>query len=162
MRQALLNLAGSWVAVSFLILGSSASFAQTAPVPIWGMNCAGTAAGLDCRAVQSLQMTDSGRASVAVHVPADTKKPVIYVLVPMGIYLPAGVSLQFGQGEAKKVPLRSCDSSGCLAEYAPSDPELGAMAKGQPLMVSVQDGDRKPVTVQVPSTGFAAAYAKIK
>ena len=124
------------------------------------VSCSNSEDGLDCRAVQSLQMTNSGQASVAVHLPPDTKKPD--VLVPMGIYLPAGVTLQFGQGEAKKAPLRSCDSSGCLAEYSPSDVELGAMSEGQPLVVAVQDGDQKPVTLQVPSTGFAAAYAKIK
>ena len=107
-------------------------------------------------------MTNTGQASVAVRLPADTKKPVMYVLVPMGIYLPAGITLQFGQADAKKVSPRSCNSSGCLAEYAPTDAEIGALSKGQSLTVSVQDVDQKPLTLQVPSTGFAAAYAKIR
>jgi invasion protein IalB len=84
------------------------------------------------------------------------------ILVPAGIFLPAGVTLQFGQEGSKMVQLQSCDNSGCLAEYAVSDAELAALAKGQTLSVSVQDTNKQPVTVQVPSAGFAAAYAKIK
>ena len=36
------------------------------------------------------------------------------------------------------------------------------MFKGQAVTVSVQDRDKQPVSVQVPGTGFPAAYAKIK
>jgi len=163
MRNAILDLAKiSIAAVAYLALcGSSIAFAQATSGPIWGVSCVGTASGLDCRAVQSLPMS-GGQASVAVQLPADTKKPIMYVLVPMGVYLPAGVTLQFGQAGAKKVSLRSCDSSGCLAQYALTEAELGALSKGQALVISVQGVDQKPVTLQVPSTGFAAAYAKIK
>jgi invasion protein IalB len=146
-----------------VIAFSDSSLGQTAPAqPIWGVNCAGTVAGLDCRAIQSLQMTNTGQASVAVRVPPDTKKPVMLILVPSGIYLPAGVTVNFGQDGAKRASVQSCDSSGCLAEYAISDAEIGAMVKGQVLTVSVQDVNQLLITVQVPSNGFAAAYAKIK
>ena len=36
------------------------------------------------------------------------------------------------------------------------------MAKGQALTLSVQDTNRRPISIQVPSNGFAAALAKIK
>ena len=140
-----------------------AAFAQTAPAqPIWGVNCAGTPAGLDCRAVQTLRMTNTGQATVAVRVAPDTKKPTMFVLVPLGIYLPAGLTVQFGQDAAKKVALHNCDSTGCLAEIELAEAEIAAMSKGQALTVSVRDTSKQPITVQVPSTGFAAAYAKIK
>jgi invasion protein IalB len=135
----------------------------TAPAePIWGVTCAGTSAGLDCRAIQSLPMTNTGQASIAVRVPTGTQKPTMLVLVPLGIYLPTGVTLQFGQAEAKRASLQNCDSTGCLAEYPIADTEIGAMLKGQDLTVSVQDPNKQPITLKVPSTGFAAAYAKIK
>jgi invasion protein IalB len=138
---------------------------QSAPTqaqPFWGVNCAGTPSGLDCRALQGVPMTNSGQLNVAVRIPTDTKKPTMLVLVPAGIYLPAGVTLQFGQEEAKAVRLQSCDNSGCLAEYAITDAELAVMTKGQAVTVSIQDRNRQPISVQLPSTGFAAAYAKIK
>ena len=135
---------------------------NVAPQPIWGVSCSGTSAGLDCRATQSLQMTNTGQTSVAVHVSADSKKPTMLVLVPLGVYLPDGVTLQFGQGEVRKVPLHNCDSTGCLAKYNVTDVEIGAMGKGTPVTISVKDVNEQPISVQVPSTGFAAAYAKIK
>ena len=36
------------------------------------------------------------------------------------------------------------------------------MLKGQALTISVQDRDKQPISVQVPATGFPAAYGKIK
>ena len=107
-------------------------------------------------------MTNTGQLSVVVRVPAETKKPVMLLLVPLGIYLPAGVKVQVGQDAAKTVPLQNCDGTGCLAEYAITEPELAAMLKGQGLTISVQDRDKQPVSVQVPATGFPAAYGKIK
>ena len=130
--------------------------------PSWGVSCAGTPGGLDCRALQVVRMTNTGQLSVAVHVPAETKKPIMLLLLPLGIDLRAGVTLQLGQDEKRAVPLNNCDASGCLAEYAISEAEIGAMAKGQAVTVSVKGPNDQPISVQVPSTGFAAAYAKIK
>ena len=111
---------------------------------MWGVTCAGTVAGLDCRALQSLPMTNTGQASVAVRIPPETKKPTMLILVPLSVYLPAGVSLKFGDGEAKTVRFDNCDVAGCLAKYDVTEAELGAMAKGQALTLSVQDTNCRP------------------
>ena len=84
------------------------------------------------------------------------------ILVPLSVYLPAGVSLKFGEEEAKTVAFDNCDSAGCLAKYDVTEAELGAMAKGQALTLTVKDTNREPISIQVPSDGFAAALAKIK
>lgn len=171
------GLAGSAVAVICVLGFADGGLAQTrdrlaqaqpAPAqpaqaqPIWGVNCAGTPKGLDCRAIQAMQITDTGQISLAVRVPPETKKPLMILLLPMGIYLPAGVTVRIGQDEAKTVQLQSCDGTGCLAEYAITEAEIAAMLKGQVLTISVQDRDKQPVSVQVPATGFPTAYAKIK
>lgn len=152
-------------ALSILLALGEGGLAQTGsaqPQPIWGVNCAGTPTGLDCRAVQSLPMTNTGQATVAVRLLPETKKPVLLVLVPLGIHLPTGATVQIGQDEAKRLPLQNCDLSGCLADYPLADPELAALLKGQAITISVQDRDKRPISVQVPATGFPAAYAKIK
>ena len=134
------------------------------PPPGWVVNCTSVQGGLDCRAGQSLFIKETGQRllSVALRVPLDTKKPVLLLQVPLGIYLPAGVSLQFGKDTARKIVLQSCDQNGCLAEYAITDAEIGAMLKGADLTISIQNLKKEPVTVQVPVLGFPAAYAKIK
>ncbi|MGH6825778.1 invasion associated locus B family protein [Methyloceanibacter sp.] len=138
---------------------------QPAPPPIWVVSCADNRGRLDCRAGQSvfIKNTRQRLLSVAVRVPPDTKKPVMMLQVPLGVYLPAGASLQIGQDEAKTLPFKGCDQGGCVAEYAVTEAEIAAMAKGSDLKISVQNQNQQPAfTVTVPVTGFAAAYAKVK
>jgi invasion protein IalB len=160
-----------------LALGSGA-LAQTqqqrAPAPqaqpsrppaIWVGNCQDNNGKLDCRAGQAVFVKNTGQRilSVAVRVPADTKKPILMVQVPLGVYLPGGASLQIGQDQPKVLPFKACDQGGCLAEYPATEAEIAAMSKGADLKVSVQNQNQQPAfTVTVPTTGFSAAYAKVK
>jgi invasion protein IalB len=139
--------------------------AQPRPPAIWVVNCQDNKGKLDCRAGQSVFLKNTGQLllSVAVRVPADTKKPVLVLQVPLGVYLPAGASLQIGENVPLTLPYKGCDRAGCVAEYAVTEAEIAAMTKGSDLKISVQDQNQKPAfTVTVPVTGFAAAYAKVK
>jgi invasion protein IalB len=128
------------------------------------VNCTSSAAGLDCSASQSLFIKETGQRllSVALRIPADTRKPVLMLQVPLGIYLPAGVTLQIGKDAARKVALQSCDQNGCLAEYPITAAEIDAMLKGADLSITVQNLKQEPITVPVAALGFPLAYAKIK
>ena len=141
--------------------------AETAPPqPTWMVNCTNVAGGFDCRASQTLIAKKTGTRvlTLVVRTTPDARKPVMLIQVPLGIHLPAGVTLQIGKNAAKKLPLQSCDHEGCLTEYAVTDAEVAAMQQEADVKVSVQDQDLKmaPVTLQVSGLGFAAAYAKMK
>ena len=49
--------------------------------------------------------------------------------------------MQIGKEEAKTLPFTSCDQGGCVAEYAITDAELAAIAKGANLTISAR-GER--------------------
>jgi invasion protein IalB len=134
------------------------------PQPNWIVNCSQTRTGLDCRVGQSLflRQTRQRVLSVAVRIPPDSKKPVLLVQLPLGVYLPAGVNLQIGKEEAKMLPFIGCDKGGCVAQYDITDSELSSIAKGSDLTISAQTMSKKPFTLTVPALGFAAAYAKIR
>jgi invasion protein IalB len=135
------------------------------PPPRWIVSCASVQSGLDCRAGQSISLSQGKnnlRVNVAVQVPPDTKKPNLLIQLPLGVYLPAGVSLQFGSSAAKTLQFQSCGPSGCVTEYPVADAEIAAMLQGANLSISAQTAGKKPFTVQVPVSGFPAAYAKIK
>src|SRR5688572_25537416 len=87
---------------------------QQAPGPSWVLTCANSPIGLDCRVGQSLFIKESGQRllSIVLRVPPDTKKPKMLLQLPLGIYLPAGVSIKFGKSAAKLLPLESCDKVG--------------------------------------------------
>jgi invasion protein IalB len=132
--------------------------------PTWRVNCSSSRAGLDCRATQTLffKRTRQPLLALAVRVPPDTKKPEMLAEVPFGTYLPAGISFQFGRDAAKTVPFRSCNRSGCWTVYPVTEAEIGAMLKGTDVVVSIQDLQRRPITLTVPVQGFAEAYEKIR
>ena len=132
--------------------------------PTWSVNCSSSEQGLDCQASQSLFVQQTGQRllTVAVRVPPDTKKPTLLLQLPLGIYLPAGATVQVGKDPAKAVPFKTCDQNGCIAEYPVTDAEVAAMVKGADLTVSMQNINKEPVSLTVPVLGFAAAYAKIK
>jgi invasion protein IalB len=163
------TLAFNSAAITQTIQPKASPQAQPAPTqapaqPAWVVVCANSQSGLDCRAGQSLSLDKRGQAklNVAVRVPADTKKPVIILQLPLGLYLPAGVSLQIGKDAAKALPFQSCDQGGCVAEYPITEGELAAMLKGADLTVSAQNRNKQPFQLNVSVAGFPAAYAKIR
>jgi invasion protein IalB len=83
-------------------------------------------------------------------------------MLPLGINLPSGVTLQLGKSESKVVPFQSCNVNGCLAEYAISEAEINSLSQGTNLTLSVRAVGNAPVQFNVPAAGFAAAYAKVK
>jgi invasion protein IalB len=83
-------------------------------------------------------------------------------MLPHGVNLPSGVTLQLGQNGSKVIPFQSCNVNGCLAEYSMSEAEIISLSKGTNLMLSVRSVDNTPVSFNVPGAGFAAAYAKIR
>ena len=132
--------------------------------PQWVVGCANTDSGLDCRAAQTLVYQQEGRniqVSAVVRMAPNTNKPQLILQVPLGVQLPAGVTIQFGKQQAKALPFQSCNTGGCLAEYAISPAEISSLANGTNFTLSVQTPDNTSLKVNVPSAGFAAAYAKM-
>jgi invasion protein IalB len=143
---------------------TQAAPSQPSPSQAWVVVCGNSQKGLDCRAGRSLRLDNRGQAllNVAVRVSADTKKPVMLLQLPLGLYLPAGVSLQIGKDAPKALPFQSCEMSGCLAEHPVTEAEIAAMLKGADLTISAQTASKQPLTMKVSVAGFPAAYAKIK
>jgi invasion protein IalB len=127
----------------------------TALRPNWAVNCATAQTELTCVASQSFFVKETGQRfmTVSVNSPRGDKKTMLMLQLPLGIYLPVGVSMQFGKAAAKSVPIISCDQNGCYAEYAVTDAEIKSMLNGENLQVAIQ---------AVPFVGFDAAYSKLR
>jgi invasion protein IalB len=136
----------------------------TALQPDWSVNCTTAQAQLNCLASQSFYVKETGQRFMTVSVapPRGTNKANLQLQLPLGIYLPAGVSMQFGKASAKTIPIISCDQNGCFAEYAITDAEIKSLLNGENLLVAVRARDQKPLSITVPFTGFDAAYSKLR
>lgn len=130
----------------------------------WVVSCDRGSAGLNCRAIRSVysKKTKKSLVTVFVAVPAKTKKPTMVVRLPLGIYLPAGAAVQFGEGEAKPLLLERCGTSGCYGNYAITEADIAAMIKGADLTVSAQARNQTPLTYVLRAEGFAEAYPRIR
>ena len=136
----------------------------TALQPDWAVNCATVQTELTCVASQAFFVKETGQRfmTVSVNPARGSKKTTLVLQLPLGIYLPAGVSMQFGKAAAKTIPIISCDQNGCMTEYTATDAEVKSMLGGESLLVAVQTRDQKPLSVNVPFAGFDTAYSKLR
>jgi invasion protein IalB len=81
--------------------------------------------------------------------------------LPLGVYLPTGVSFRIGDEPNKGLKVETCIESGCAAKALVSEGEIAALVAGARLTVSVRDRKREVVTFEMPGGGFAEAYARL-
>ena len=171
-----------WMGLAFLIAANSvASVAQQAPPgggnvsaagsatsqpPSWSVGCAATerTAALNCALEQRVFVANTGQliGSVSVRLPGDTKEPVMTITTPLGLFLPAGISIAIDEDTAQMLEVQTCDAHGCYAESPVSDTLLTKMFKGKKLNVGFQDLSKRPINLSLSLTGFSGAYARIK
>lgn len=153
-----------------LLLGARLACAQSAPQAPepqnWASECTAAARSdpLDCSVSQRLIDSSSGRliAMVRIRVPSDTRVPVMLVQMPLGIYLPAGLTLSVDAAGPVKGEFQTCDLNGCYAGMPLADNLLKSMLKGQVLKLTVQDGAHKDVAVPFSLIGLGKAFDQIK
>lgn len=138
-------------------------FSQPSPSQ-WAVGCTNTESGLDCRAGQTVVYQQGQRrieVSAVLRMLPDTNKPNLLLLLPLGVSLPKGVTIQFGQSQAKAIAFQSCNLKGCMAEYPITNAEIASLQKGANMTLSVQTAQDAPIKFTLPAAGFAAAYAKV-
>ncbi len=134
--------------------------------PGWAAHCNSVSrdAPLECAIEQNAVLTKTGQVLVLVviRVPGDSRAPLAFVQLPLGLNLQTGAKFQGDDGKAVDLPIQTCENRGCYAS-APVTPELlSALKSGKQLKVSFQDLARETITIPMPLNDFAAAYDKIK
>ena len=144
----------------------AAAATENQPAANWASRCAsdGRQSGLDCSVEQSIVETKSRQLlmQIVVRVPPDTRKPVLTIQLPLGLFLPAGVTLKFDENKPERFDVQTCDQKGCYLQMPVSNEMLQEMAKGKQLSVSFQNLSKQDIGVPVSLNGFMVAYDKIK
>ena len=132
----------------------------------WGSRCVAGAreSALDCLVEQKVYVAKTGQliGAVTIRIPGETKQPVMMIQTPVGLFLPAGVTVDVDSANAEKFELQTCDASGCYVGSPMSKDLLERMQKGQKLNVSFQNLQKKVITLPMALAGFAAAYQKVR
>lgn len=146
----------------------AAQQSNAAPVqtPGWTARCfsAGRQSQLECTLEQQVVVQQTGQqiSMVTVRLPGDTKQPVMMIQLPLGLFLPAGLTLQVDEAKGQVLAIQSCDQRACYVGL-PITPELlESLKKGQRLSLGIQSMNREPVTIAHTLNDFASQYQKIQ
>jgi len=145
---------------------TAAATPDTPPANAWATNCSASerAGPLDCSVVQRVVLQRTGQllAMVSIRLPSDSHSPAMMVQTPLGLYLPAGVSLKIDDNTNMSLALQTCDNGGCYAGTTVSSALLSQMRKGHSMTVTFQNISKQDVSIPVALAGFAGAYDKVK
>lgn len=177
LRPRLLSSVAARLAAILFVVGPVAAFAQDggegqgqgagqAEAPPWVARCTAPARDgpLDCQMEQRAVVTQTGRLLilVTVRVPAETRKPVMAIQVPLSLNLQAGIGIDIDGQNATKLDYQTCDAQGCYAGMPISDAFLQAMLKGLKLNVTIQSLNKQTLTVPMSLVSFTDFYGRVR
>jgi invasion protein IalB len=96
------------------------------------------------------------------YLPEKPDKPVAFVTVPLGVLLPAGISLQIDAGDPVRIPLEVCLPTGCRSGFALNEKLLAAMKNGVTAKFTFYDMARQEAVAEVSLSGFTAGINAVK
>jgi invasion protein IalB len=136
------------------------------PVAAWATRCNDAAKPQDRICVLSRALVDPGskRLMVAVtfRIAPPDRKPVMKLLLPVDLYLPAGVKLSIDQGAAQTLKFETCVRGGCLAPVPLDAALLQRLRRGTDIKVGYQTVDQKPIDLTLKIDGFGRSFDQIK
>jgi invasion protein IalB len=92
---------------------------------------------------------------------ADRKARLMRVIAPLGVLLPAGVSLRIDDQEFPRLSYLQCLANGCIAQLAMDDKLLGALKSGKTATLGIFQTPEQGVGVLAPLAGFKEAYEQL-
>ncbi len=99
---------------------------------------------------------------VGVRYPDPDKPALVFLTLPLGVYLPGGLSLQIDDGETLRIPLEICLKNGCHTRLTLEGTLLKDLKAGQKATLVFFDAQQQQIIVPVSLAGFTAAYAALK
>ena len=116
-----------------------------------------------CAIVLSVVDQDRPNLTLVVIVlnTADRKARLMRVIAPLGVLLPAGVSLQIDDADAGRLSFLQCQPNGCIAQLALDDALLGKLKTGKTMTLGIFQTPEQGVGVPASLTGFKEAYEQL-
>ncbi len=88
--------------------------------------------------------------------------PRLKVIAPLGIFLPAGVSLTLPDQDPFIVPVQFCDVEGCFVNLDLASDVVQALSNSDELGVSYLSSNHEPLNLAIKLNGFIDALAYLK
>lgn len=131
----------------------------------WRIRCnSATGAPSKCQMYQNVVVAETGQPilQLVVGYIRDLPSPVGVITLPLGVYLPEGLTLQIDRGQTYEIAFEICKARGCRARFSIDDALLGTFKAGNTAKVTSFNSVRKPVRIPVSLQGFSAAIARLR
>jgi invasion protein IalB len=117
-----------------------------------------------CSVEESLVMSNTGQpvASIVVQMLPKAHEPMMTIRVPVGLYIPPGLTMQIDDGKTESVSLLACDARGCFAQMSLNASAIASFKGGKKLSITFQNAAKANVTLPFPLENFADSYQKIQ
>ena len=99
---------------------------------------------------------------IGVRYPEPDQPPMVFLTLPLGVYLPAGLLLQIDNGETLKIAVEICLPNGCHPHITLDGDLLKRLKAGRLAKLAFHDSRQQQITVPVSLAGFTAALAALK
>ncbi len=125
----------------------------------WIVRCPTPPQAGPCDVVQLLIEPKSKQRVLSISVAYDAAKAkhVVRIVLPLGVWLPNGVTIVAGEVKIEKVVVRRCEPFGCVVEGLLDDKLREAMRKGGAAKVVVFDQAKKPLDLKFSLSGYGEA-----
>ena len=117
-----------------------------------------------CLIVQQRNLRDSDQPVIRVEIgyAVQTGAPFAVVTAPLGVALPAGLSMQIDDGELQRFEYGSCIPKGCVVGTGLTDSQIAALRKGKEAQFTFKNNRNRDIAVPVSLNGFTAALRSIE
>lgn len=78
--------------------------------------------------------------------------------VPIGVFLPAGLTLQIDNAKPISLPYVICDPQSCMTQLAVNEAYVNSLKKGARLVMTAKNRQNKDLKIEVNLSGFTAVY----
>lgn len=144
--------------------GSSPTTAGRNDDPLWTKACQKNQAGEDVCYVEQFVIAQPQNV-VMLHVQigftGDKGRPRLVLITPLGVWLPAGVTLILDGNEPVALPFNTCDASACIAAINLDPDVLNRFAGGTTLTVRYNQGSANPIDIPVRMAKLSAALKTV-
>ena len=161
------------ISFSLVLLGSLAAapaYAQQTPIkPVatfgdWAKACeTGENGQQECFAFQNVTTKDGSRGILhltVIKIPQATR-PIMVITVPLGIFLPRGLSMSIDGAKPARIPVQVCSTNGCQSQFEMPEELLGSFRAGLEGTVTMFDPSGKDVKVPFSLKGFTKALGSL-
>jgi invasion protein IalB len=116
-----------------------------------------------CAIVLSVVDRDRPNLTLVVIVlnTADRKARLMRIIAPLGVLLPAGVSLRIDDEDFGRLNFLQCLANGCIAQLAIDDKLLDKLKSGKTATLGIFQTPEQGVGVIAPLAGFKESYEQL-